>query len=187
MILHQIAAGLLMLVISIGLFYFGEVGYTRGNTHYHSSQFSTGGLIGVLFALYWLGAIIWGGVSNLVSPRPSATATFRPTATMDIIPQLTQTAAARNPLADCLTSDEVTSALIGRQICVWGLVYSTRMVGESTTQVFLSANRAGFFLASGTYWYPVHPGDCVVARGIVSRSGEGHPYINIDEALYKCP
>jgi len=76
--------------------------------------------------------------------------------------------------------------MIGLQTCVYGYVYKTRDAGESTTQILFTADPNAFFLASGTYWYPAHPGDCVIAEGRILQSGSGVPYLNIDKALYKC-
>ena len=75
--------------------------------------------------------------------------------------------------------------MIGRQACVYGRIFKTRYMGTNF-QVLFSSNETDFFLASGTYFYEVESGYCVVAEGEILRSGAGVPYINIDEGLYKC-
>ncbi|NOT05773.1 MAG: hypothetical protein HOP27_14355 [Anaerolineales bacterium] len=87
---------------------------------------------------------------------------------------------------DCINWTEVTTAMIGQEVCVYGIVYKSKSVGESTRQILFSDDQKAFFLAGGTYMYFVGSGDCVVAQGQVLSSFIGVPYIDIDEALYKC-
>lgn len=94
----------------------------------------------------------------------------------------TPTAAASN----CIQWSKVSDSMIGKKACVYGTIYKTRNVGESTFQVLFSNSDNSFFLASGVYYYEVGSGDCVVAEGVISRSGANVPYMNIDKALYKC-
>ena len=86
---------------------------------------------------------------------------------------------------NCIQWSKVTPSMIGRQTCVYGTVYKTRDV-NGNFQILFSANQSDFFLATGIYYYQVVAGDCVVAEGEILRSGVGVPYINIDEALYRC-
>ena len=90
------------------------------------------------------------------------------------------------PASNCIQWSKVSDTMIGKELCVYGNVYKTRTVGESTFQILFSNNQESFFLAGGVNYYKVSSGDCVVAEGQVLRSGTGTPYINIDEALYKC-
>lgn len=90
------------------------------------------------------------------------------------------------PASNCIQWSEVSDSMIGKNACVYGSVYKTRHVGESTFQILFSNNDKSFFLASGAYFYEVGSGDCVVAEGVISRSGANVPYMNIDEALYQC-
>jgi hypothetical protein len=76
--------------------------------------------------------------------------------------------------------------MIGETACVYGSVYKTRTVGETTFQVLFSDDPSSFFLAAGTYYYEIGSGDCVAAEGEILRSSAGVPYININDALYKC-
>lgn len=89
------------------------------------------------------------------------------------------------PTSNCIQWSKVTPSMIGRQTCVYGTVYKTRDV-NGNFQVLFSANQNDFFLATGTYYYEVAAGDCVVAEGEILKSGVGVPYINIDKALYIC-
>jgi hypothetical protein len=88
--------------------------------------------------------------------------------------------------SNCIQWSKVSSAMIGKEICVYGNVYKIKSVGASTTQILFSSNQESFFLAGGTYYYDVNLGDCVLAEGEVLRSGSGVPYMDIDEALYMC-
>lgn len=89
------------------------------------------------------------------------------------------------PTSNCIKWSQVSSSMIGRQACVYGTIYKTRYVGNNF-QVLFSSDSSDFFLATGTYYYEVTSGDCVVAEGEILRSGVGVPYININEALYIC-
>lgn len=88
--------------------------------------------------------------------------------------------------SNCIYWEEVTTALIGEEVCVYGNVYKTRFVGESTYQILFSSDEHSFFLAAGRYYYVVDPGDCVAAEGKVLKSSVGVPYIDINDALYLC-
>ena len=90
------------------------------------------------------------------------------------------------PTIDCLLWSEVSPIMIGETICVYGTVYRTRHVGDSTFQVLFADDPSSFFLAAGTYFYDVGAGDCVAAEGEILTSAIGVPYININDALYKC-
>jgi hypothetical protein len=90
------------------------------------------------------------------------------------------------PTIDCLLWSEVSPAMIGEITCVYGEVYRTRYVGETTFQVLFSDDPSSFFLAAGSYYYEVALGDCVAAEGEIQRSAVGVPYIDINDALYKC-
>jgi hypothetical protein len=76
--------------------------------------------------------------------------------------------------------------MIGQTTCVYGKVYKTRTVGETTFQVLFANDPTSFFMAAGTYYYDVRSGDCVAAEGEILRSAAGVPYIDINDALYKC-
>jgi hypothetical protein len=90
------------------------------------------------------------------------------------------------PAINCMLWSEVSSTMIGRTACVYGNVYKTRTVGETTFQVLFTDDPSSFFLAAGSYYYEINSGDCVAAEGEILRSGAGVPYIDINEALYKC-
>ena len=90
------------------------------------------------------------------------------------------------PTIDCLLWSEVSPAMIGETACVYGEVYRTRNVGETTFQVLFTDNPSSFFLAAGSYYYEVSSGDCVAAEGEILRSAAGVPYIDINDALYEC-
>jgi hypothetical protein len=90
------------------------------------------------------------------------------------------------PAVDCLLWSEVSPALIGETACVFGNVYKTRTVGETTFQVLFSNDPSSFFLAAGSYYYDVTSGACVAAEGEILSSAAGVPYIDINDALYEC-
>ena len=121
--------------------------------------------------------------SNSVIRQVQSTAT-KPMNTPKSTPTRFKTSTSVVPA--CYRWYEVTKSMIGRSICVYGNVFSIRSVGGSTTQILFSDSSESFFLASGTYYYDVVPGNCVAAQGKVLKSGAGIPYIDIDEALYKC-
>ena len=87
----------------------------------------------------------------------------------------------------CISWSKVTKSMIGKNQCVYGDVYKTRNVGESTFQILFSENQDSFFLAAGTYYYKVEKGDCVRAEGIMKKNTYGIPYIDIDDKLFNCP
>lgn len=116
---------------------------------------------------------------------------FTPTINPDpIIVSLSTPTITKSPYSttttDCHLWSEINSKMIGEKICVYGTIYKTRFVGDSTFQILFSKNEKAFFLAAGTYYYDVDPGDCVVAKGKILRSSLGVPYIDIDEDLFQC-
>ncbi len=80
----------------------------------------------------------------------------------------------------------ITSENIGEYRCVYGVVYKTKFIGKSTFQVLFSDYPNALFLAAGSGYYSVSPGECVAAEGQILRATGGVPYIDIDEALYDC-
>lgn len=86
----------------------------------------------------------------------------------------------------CTRWSDVTKSMVGKNMCVYGKVYSTRNVGESTFQILFTKSIEPFFLAAGTYYYDVKTGDCVFAEGKVLENYTGVPYIDVDEVLYIC-
>lgn len=90
------------------------------------------------------------------------------------------------PTIHCLLWSEVSPTMMGETACVYGEVYRTRYVGETTFQVLFTDDPSAFFLAAGSHSYEVKSGDCVAAEGEISRSAAGVPYIDINEALYQC-
>jgi hypothetical protein len=141
----------------------------------------------ILAGVYFMIASIWTGVSSFFTAStpthiPTRVVSSSPTNTPNAISSAQQTAQA----SDCINWETVTPNMIGRVKCIYGTVNKTRFVGESTFQILFSSNPEHFFLAGGTYNYGVVSGDCVLAEGEILKSSVGVPYINIDEALYKC-
>jgi hypothetical protein len=86
---------------------------------------------------------------------------------------------------ECFLWSEVTPSMIGKEICVTGIVYKIRSVGN-TEQIKFSKEENEFFLANGAYNYYVSPGDCVLAEGLVKANTYDIPYIDIKNGLYYC-
>ena len=170
-------------IILLGIWWWGEF----------SGRFRVRGRLGclpyllIIMGIFYMGSSIWSGVASLFtpsSPTPLPTRTPRPIATST--PESVEAAQQTSQMSHCINWTEVTKEMIGTVKCVYGHVEKTRFVGESTFQILFSTRVEDFFLAGGTFNYAVGSGDCVVAEGEVLRSGVGVPYINIDEALYKC-
>ncbi len=49
------------------------------------------------------------------------------------------------PASNCIQWSKVSTAMIGKEACVYGDVYKTRHVGESTFQILFSGNEEAFF------------------------------------------
>jgi hypothetical protein len=116
-----------------------------------------------------------------------ASSSYSPTSTARVVAptRVPTKVKTPTPTSNCIKWSQVSSSMIGRQACVYGTIYKTQNVGNNF-QVLFSSDSTDFFLATGTYYYEVTSGDCVVAEGEILRSGAGVPYINIDEALYQC-
>lgn len=87
----------------------------------------------------------------------------------------------------CISWSQVTKSMIGKYQCVYGDVYKTRHVGESTFQILFSDKQDAFFIADGTYYYEIGKGDCVFAEGTIQKNTYGAPYLDIDKKLGICP
>lgn len=107
------------------------------------------------------------------------------TKTPIIIPTKYKTATPQDN--ECVHWSQVRAYMIGKKTCVYGDVYKTRNVGESTFQILFSDDQDALFLAAGTYYYEVGKGDCVVAEGLIQKNTYGTPYIDIDDELFICP
>jgi hypothetical protein len=125
-----------------------------------------GGLpyIFILIGVFFMGSTIWLGVTSF----------------------FTRSAQQTSQREECINWPQVSISMIGTVKCVYGNVYKTRSVGKSTFQILFSDDSQDFFLAGGSSNFNVGPGDCVVAKGEILRSGAGVPYIDIDTALYPC-
>jgi hypothetical protein len=176
------AFGLTILgIVLLGIWWWGE----------SSGRFRVRGRLGylpyilILMGVFWMGSMIWLSVLSFFAPsRPSpmpAMGRVYPS-TPDSIPSTPET----SKVSHCMNWTEVTTSMIGTVKCVYGNVYKTRSVGESTLQILFSNNRQDFFMAGGTYHYNVGSGDCVVAVGEILSSGAGIPYMDIDNGLYQC-
>ncbi len=124
---------------------------------------------------------MFGSVLSL----PTSSYASSPTTTAVVPTRVPTKVKTPTPTSNCIQWSRVTSSMIGRQACVYGTIYKTRDV-IGNFQILFSNNQNDFFLATGTYYYEVVAGDCVVAEGEILKSGAGVPYINIDEALYTC-
>lgn len=141
----------------------------------------------ILVGIYYLGVSIWTGVTSLfTSPSPTPIPTHALTRVFTSTPDIQFSIQQTSQASKCINWRQVSSTMIGEVKCVYGSVYKTRLVGESTFQILFSNDVQTFFLAGGTYNYIVNSGDCVLAEGKVLKSSTGVPYIDIDEALYKC-
>jgi len=118
---------------------------------------------------------------------PYSTSTPRPIPTPTKRAPLSATYAYKPTSTGCYDWSEVTTLMIGREICVTGIVVRNSPVAGTTTQIRFTDDENKFFLASGTFYYPdVGKGDCVMAHGIVLKNTYGIPYIDIDDGLQKC-
>ena len=171
--------GFILLGIRFLVEYFGRVRF--------GGRLSGLPYIVILMGVFYMGASIWTGISSLFdtsSPTPIPTLTPRRSYTST--PNTTSSTQQTRQASNCIDWTEVTAAMIGNEKCVYGNVYKTRFVGESTFQILFSSNPQAFFLAGGTYNYNITSGNCVFAEGVVLKSGAGVPYIDIDEGLYQC-
>lgn len=114
-----------------------------------------------------------------------------PTFTMQVIPVATNTlepTSAPQPTdvpetPSCYRWDEVTLAMAGEKVCVYGVAYSHQ--GQS--RIDFSSARNSFFLIDPVYYYPnLSAGSCIVAEEVVEVFDGKIPFMTIKNGLYKC-
>ena len=121
------------------------------------------------------------------TPRPRPTSTSRPTSSSYGISNIQTQVAGHNQPEGCYNWSEVTPLMIGKNICVTGIVHRNSPIAGTTTHITFTDDENKFFLASGTYYYPdVTKGDCVMAQGTVLQNTYHVPYIDIDNGLKNC-
>lgn len=134
-----------------------------------------------------MGFVLFSTFCSALSLPASPTSSHSPISTARVVTptRIPTKVKTPTPTSTCIEWSQVSPSMIGEPACVYGTIYRTRYVGNNF-QVLFSSDPSSFFLATGTYYYEVTSGDCVVAEGQILRSGVGVPYINIDEALYEC-
>jgi hypothetical protein len=114
------------------------------------------------------------------------TATPEPTQTPTSTPRVYPTNRPIPTMAPlCLPWTEITTADVGKELCVYGDIQRTRWVRHNF-QIKFARGDDDFYFALGGAYYEVSVGDCVAAEGEVLLSNDNVPYLNISEALYRC-
>lgn len=114
-----------------------------------------------------------------------------PTITVEALPEATK-APPPTPIPEdtnipeppaCYRWDEVTLAMAGEKVCVYGVAYSHQ--GQS--RIDFSSEPNSFFLIDPVYYYPnLSAGSCVVAEEVVEVFDSKIPFMTIKDSLYKC-
>ena len=90
------------------------------------------------------------------------------------------------PTGLCYPWSQITSTMLGKEVCVYGNVYIQRTMSYGGSRIFFDENQS-FFLVSSDVWFPtVNKGDCVSGDGEVEQSTDGILYINIKGSLHYC-
>jgi hypothetical protein len=83
----------------------------------------------------------------------------------------------------CFHWDQVTAAMDGREICVYGMVGYYKENWETGLSYFYFGETDEFFLV-GTYIWEDLEGECVAASGPVELNTYGTPYIKVYDVYY---
>lgn len=141
-------------------------------------------------SLIFLSNLFSGNDSLLAPPQPSSTSTITPRPTLARTPtssisELLQALRTKRS-SRCYRWDEIDVSMLGKEVCVFGIVQSNTSTSEIATRIEFSDEPNSFFLLSSQYSFPdVRRGDCVQAIDVV-LSFESVLYMNILDSLYSC-
>ncbi len=145
-------------------------------------RLSSFGIVGIVAGLYFIIANLWFGVSSIFAPLP--TPTPLPAYTTRPIPtSITRPISTSDP---CLRWDQITVNMIGKTVCVRGIVKN--LIQENLTRMEFSDKPNTFFLYSiyeiydPTTGKTLGSGTCVRVTDII-RVQDGVPYMNMDDLI----
>ncbi len=145
--------------------------------------------------------VIWGVIMmNSASESPTSNTYYSPTATKVVRPTVraptstpnrsqttvaaTQTAVNRNNtstnyLSDCIWWNQVAKTHVGKQICVYGMIYKIQTT-EQYIQIIRFSDNAGTFLVRGENFLfdGVDSGICVKVIGTVQNANGSYLYMD---------
>ncbi len=85
----------------------------------------------------------------------------------------------------CLHWDQVTTAMEGREVCVYGIVTAYTENWENQLTNIYYGERGQFFLVSNYRWSDTLEGTCLAAGGEVQLNTYKVPYIKVEQ-VYNC-
>ena len=155
---------------------------TRSINSLHPSQFWVFSTIGgFLLISYFLLSVFSSTPTRTAQSAYSPSSTSVPVPTR--VPTKVKTPTPSPP--NCFLWNEITSAMNGRKVCVYGTVYSVYNTKETSTRIEFSPQPNTFFLYNVNHVYPdLNKGDCVAAEEVVQLISN-IPYMEISN-LYKC-
>lgn len=151
---------------------------------------SAGTIIIVVLAVIGIVSSMAGNINNLSANSPEPT---RPRPTITAKPaQLTLEAFYAQPKqptqSTCLLWSQVTTAMAGKTVCVYGTVTDYREDWGNEISTFYFGAHDQFFLASNFRWSAIETeGKCISVTGQILLNTYKVPYIKVGENdLYYC-
>jgi hypothetical protein len=162
------------------------------------ASWATRGLVAVAFiALVAVGAVFalrsrTMPSSPAVSPsatHPAATASAAAVIAEDTSTPTAEEMATPSPELACLDWSDVTSADVGKDICVQGVVKRWFASGDLAAVVIFSEDPGTFIMVQSNAADPrIKPGACLQVRGLVEIMSGARPFIRLtEETLSLCP
>jgi hypothetical protein len=90
---------------------------------------------------------------------------------------------------DCLLWSEITVAMEGQQVCVFGIIKRRFRVDAEIPYMAIFSEEEGTFAIVDrlTFYTQFRPGDCIQAVGEVELMRGVRPFIDAGNALTTCP
>ena len=126
--------------------------------------------------------IAWLGSANN-TPSINATPTSLPSSTpQPSIGFPIQVVTAHKP---CYRWDQITRAMVGQQVCVYGIVVYHKQDNDNQLTTFYFGPFDQFFIVSNYSWASQN-GKCITVTGEVLLNTYKTPYIHIDDVINYC-
>lgn len=125
--------------------------------------------------------VLWVGSASQQSVSPS-TPTPRPAFTQRPAVVLFSTPTSTS----CYQWNQITPAMNGREVCVYGVVVDYTENWENLLSNFYFGSKEQFFLVSTSRWTDPIEGKCITATGRVQLNTYDVPYIKIEDEIYFC-
>jgi hypothetical protein len=149
----------------------------------------------------WFQGLDLGGMLRAVAPVPGTappeTATAVVEATAPLAPGPSPTSAPTetaplpsgtpNPLADCLSWEQITVANEGQTVCAYGVVSGRSVTADFPILIYFSSEPGALIIVDRTAQHPeVDPGVCVMVIGEVEVMGRVRPVIDAQGEILFC-